>query len=288
MSGQTLPTRALTTAVLVLSVSALGGCGVVADILSVQRPTASIVGVRLADIGLQAATMVFDVEVTNPYSVPLPLVNLDYGVASEGASFLSGKAAMQGAVPAGGSKTVSLPAKVVYLELLKVLKGVKPGSVVPYTATLGLSVDAPAVGPLRLPLSKSGRLPVPAAPEVKVSEIRWDKLTLDAAGGRVKLDMVNRNQFPVEMTALRYALSLGGIDVATSSMVKGVAFGADGGAGTIEIPIAFSPRKLGLAAFGMLTGSGSGYKLHGDLIAKTPFGPMSLPIDGAGNAVFKR
>ena len=39
-------------------------------------------------------------EIENPYSAPLPLVNLDYALSSRGTAFLSGKADVQGTVPA--------------------------------------------------------------------------------------------------------------------------------------------------------------------------------------------
>ena len=266
----------------------LSGCGGLRNVLDLERPSARIVGVSLRDVSLDAATLLFDVDVENPYAVPLPLLNVDYGLASADKPFLSGKADLQGTVPARGKKSVSVPAKVTYLELLRTLKDVRPGSVVPYKGELGLSVDAPAVGLLRLPLEKEGKLPVPAAPGVKITEVKWDTLTLDEAGGRVTVQLVNHNQFPVELAGLTYALALGDVEVAKSSMAKAVAFEAGGGAGTIEIPISLSPKKLGLAAFRVLAGEGAGYKLLGTANVDTPFGAMSLPIEGIGNTVFRR
>ena len=265
----------------------LTGCGMI-DALGLQKPSARVAGVSLQDIDLTAVTLLFDVELKNPYSVPLPLVNLDYGLASGGKPFLDGEAPLQGAVPALSSKTVSLPAKVTYQQLLSVLTDVKLGSVVPYRANLGLSVDAPVVGALRLPLEKEGELPVPAPPDVKVQEIKWDDLSLSSAGGTVKLHVTNRNEFPMEMAKMAYGLTLGNSEVANAAIARPLAFDANGGSGVMEIPISFSPRKLGLAVLGMLTGDGSGYKLTGDMDVQTPFGPMKLPFDKIGKTVFKR
>lgn len=268
-------------------IAMLAGCGDLANALNLQKPGARITGVQLKDIDLTAATLLFDVELKNPYSVPLPLVNVDYGLASRETAFLSGKADLQGSVPAGGTKTVSVPAAVTYSKLLNALKGVKLGSVVPYKADLGLSVDVPAAGPLRLPLSKEGQLPVPAPPDVQVEQIQWQKLTLDSAGGTVKLRVANRNEFPVELGKFAYGLALGEVEVARSSIAKPLALAANGGAGSIEIPISFSPKSAGLAVFRMLTGSGSGYKLTGDMNVQTPFGPMRLPVEKLGKTIFK-
>ena len=253
-----------------------------------QKPSARITGVKLKDIDISALTLMFDLELKNPYSVPLPLVNLDYGLASKGKSFLTGKAPLQGTVPALGTKTVSLPAKIAFKDLLAVLTDVKLGSVVPYRADLGLSVKPPVGGPLRLPLHKEGELPVPAPPDVKVQEIKWHDLTLDSAGGTVKLHVTNRNQFAMELAQLAYGLTLGKTEVARASIAKPLSLAPAGGAGVVEIPITLSPKKLGLAVFGLLTGGGSGYKLTGDMNVKTPFGPMKLPVEKIGKTVFKK
>ena len=263
-----------------LLASGTAGCG--------SRPTARVVGVSFRDIGLKSLTLLFDVEVENRYSVPLPLVNLDYSLASRGESFLSGDADIQGEVPANGTKTVPLPAKVTFLELLKAVKGVRLGSVVPYEADLGLSVKAPLLGRLRLPLKKEGQMPVPTVPDVDVAEIKWDKLTLQEASGTIKLQLVNRNQFPMDLSRIAYSLSLGDVEVARSSLARGVSFAADGGAGDLEIPISLSAQQAGFGLLRMLTGSGSAYRFSGTIDVGTPFGPMSVPVEKVGKTLFRR
>jgi len=273
--------------VLAVAAAALSGCAELEGMLA-QRPTASIAGARLADIGLQQSTLLFDVAVKNPYAVPLPLANLDYSLASRGQAFMTGKADLQGTVPAQGTKTLAVPVAVSYLEMLKVLKDIRPGAVVPYAAELGLSVNVPGAGPLRLPLKKEGEMPVPTAPEVQVTELKWDTLGLDKASGHAKLNVVNRNQFPVDLSKFAYGLSLGDVEVANSVIQKPTALAASGGAGTIEIPLSFSPAKAGLGLFRMLTGGEAGYKLKGTADLGTPFGAMSLPVEKLGKALSRR
>ena len=76
--------------------------------------------------------------------------------------------------------------------------------------------------------------------------------------------------------------------MARSSLAEVVAFDANGGTGTVQIPIAFSPKELGLGVLRMLGGSGSAYGLSGTMAVKTPYGKMSLPINAIGRAGFKR
>ena len=125
------------------------------------KPTASITGMKLQDLSLTDVTMLFDVKVDNPYLVALPLGNLDYALASQGQQFLSGNSLIQGTIPASGSKTLPVPIKLNFLKLLGAVKGARPGASIPYTADMGLSLNVPIMGALRVPMSKEGNLDIP-------------------------------------------------------------------------------------------------------------------------------
>lgn len=125
------------------------------------KPTASITGMKLQGLSLTDATMLFDVKVDNPYMVAIPLGNLDYALASQGQQFLSGNSVMQGTIPANASKTLPVPLKVNFLKLIGAVKGAHPGASIPYKADMGLSLDVPVMGALRVPMSKEGKLDIP-------------------------------------------------------------------------------------------------------------------------------
>lgn len=141
-----------------------------------KKPSASLKGVSFGNISLEAATLLFDVEIENPYSVDLPLLKMDYSLASGTSKLFSGKTDVASTIPANGSRVVSLPASIAYSDLIKAFKGFKPGSPIPYSAELGLSVKAPAVGNIRLPLSKSGELAVPSMPGI--DSVNWRDILL--------------------------------------------------------------------------------------------------------------
>lgn len=277
MTGRFHRTALLGATLLVLAAS-LAGC---------SAPSAKLMGVSFKDIDLQSMTILFDIELTNPNSTPLPLADLDYELSSRGNSFFTGQSPLQGDVPARSAKTISLPAKITYSQILTALSDVKPGAVLPYKADLGLSIKVPVIGKLRLPIHKEGNLPVPAAPGIELVDIKWDKLTFDNAGGVFKIRITNRNQFPIEMARMTYGLTLGKMEVAKSALARPVSLDPNGGEGSVEVPLSFSPRKFGLAALGMLTGDSS-YKLGGEISVKTPYGPMSLPFDRTGKIQLHR
>jgi LEA14-like dessication related protein len=270
----------------------LTGCKSFSDLAqSADKPTLRVVGAGIDSLDLQSAGLTFDVEVTNPYSVPLPLTNVKYALAAGATSaggggaaaqtpFLSGNAAMQGNIPASGKKTIKVPTRVVFADVLSAAKGVKPGAVVPYAADLDFSVDAPVVGKLNLPVRKQGDLPVPAAPEVRVADAKWETRGLTGASGLLTLNVKNTNAFPLDLRTLGYALEVGGKRVAGGDVSKALAL-APGAAGNIEIPLDVSLTNLGMGAFAMLTGSKDTYKVTGSVAAGTPFGPANLGYTSA-------
>jgi LEA14-like dessication related protein len=266
---------------LVFAVSVVGmtGCATLGEYVHFEEPDVRVTGVALQGFSLEEVTLAFDVEVENPYSVALPLVDLDYALSSGGSPFLSGQSSLSGTVPAGSSRQVTLPATITYARLVHALSGVRPGAVIPYTANLGLSVDAPVLGRVRIPLRKEGELPVPAVPEVKIANVEWDRLGLNEARGRVTLEVANTNGFSLDLSKMTYAVSVNSTQVAGSAVEKPVSIAADGGEGTIEIPVSFSPVNLGLGLFQALTSGEATFAVTGDMSVETPYGPLTMPVE---------
>jgi len=163
--------------------AALWGCGgcQTLEALGLAKPTAYLRGVSFGKIDLEAATLLFDVEVENPYGVPLPLLNMDYALSSSDKPLFSGAADVATTIPARSRKTVSLPATVRYLDLWNALREVRPGAQIDYRADVDLSVEAPVAGPITLPLTKEGQLTVPTLPTP--DSVDWKSRVLDAIRG---------------------------------------------------------------------------------------------------------
>lgn len=275
-----------TVSLLAVALLALPGCALLQGLLGpAPKPSAQVTGVRITDFSLSDLTLAFDVAVTNPYAVALPLVNIDFALASQGKPFLQGLAPLQGAIPAKGTQTISMPAKVNFGELIKAVAGVRPGAMVPYHTTLGLSVNAPAIGTLRLPLEKEGQLPVPAPPDVSVAAVKWQNVSLAGATGLLALRVANPNSFAFDLAALEYHIKLGSFDLANGGLVNAASLAA-GAAQDIGINVSVSTAKAGMAIVQLLQGQASNYTLGGALAIGTPFGPLQIPLAVTGQVPF--
>ncbi len=158
-----------------------GGCAVVESLMQHEKPTAKLMNVSFGEVSTEGAELLLDVDIKNPYALDLPLLDVDYDVQSEGQTLLAGKADISTTIPAKSNKAVTLPVRINFSDLLKAitsLKDVRPGSEIPYVAQVGVSIDSPVVGVMRVPLSKEGTLTLPTVEDMAGQD--WKKLLQDS------------------------------------------------------------------------------------------------------------
>jgi LEA14-like dessication related protein len=143
------------------------GCETTNEAQQVDKPTVRMVGLRLQDVKLDYATLLFDVEIDNPYPASLPLASLNYSLTSGSNTFLTATPVQQTAVPPNSKETVTLLDKVIYARLLGALDS-EPGSTIPYEVRLWLWVDTPNLGLIELQSANEGQLALPNPPEIEV------------------------------------------------------------------------------------------------------------------------
>lgn len=273
----------LTLCFLLLSIT---GCDTLQNVLdSVDRPRAKLKGVSYTNLSMQGLTLNFDVEIANPYPVPLPLVNMQYDLQSDNRKILSGLSEPSGTIPASGKRTISLPATINFADLLSTLTSIKPGATIPYNANLTFAVDSPSTGILKLPVKKQGNIPIPTIPKVELTKINWDKISLQEATATLELKITNLNKFPIDLNELGLDLSLSDTSVLSTSVNTSKSFTA-GGSNTIKIPMSIKPINLGLSLFNTITGKSASYQLKGKLDTKTPFGQLNIPFNQSGKTEF--
>ncbi len=278
------------TAFLIAFVSAtlVAGCNTLDEVIeSAPKPGARILGAGVRNLSLSSLDLVFDIEVSNPYSVGLPLVDLTYTLNSGREQLLSGSIKPSGSVPANGTSVVQLPARLDLASVVKTLPGVKPGAIVPYNARIDLIVDAPLLGEMNLPLRRSGEIPVPAPPQITLLSFDVGNLGLDEVRADARLRVKNTNQFRIDLSRIRFDLALSGRNVASSRLRASPKLGP-GQAAVVKIPLSFSPRALGAGALDVLSGSNAGYAISGRLDVMTRYGELALPFSQRGNTTLRR
>lgn len=277
--------------VLVFSSAIIGGCETLEDALrSAPKPTVNIVGAEVRNLSLKGLDLVFDVEITNPYGVSLPLVNLDYAVDSGERQLLQGSINTSATVPANGSSVLKVPARIEYADILQTLTSVKPGSELPYHAEINIAVDAPLIGAINFRLKHEGEIPIPTVSEISIVSFEFGEMTWEKASATARLRIKNTNQFQLDLARLEFNLELGEERLASASLRNTLRL-APGQSAIVEIPMAFSPRAFGIGItgiFNMLRSSEADYGISGLLDVGTQFGPILIPFSQPSETVIQR
>jgi LEA14-like dessication related protein len=282
-----LPSRRF-AAIALICAALVAGCQSMQDMIgNAPKPTAHVIGASIRGLSLQNIVLLFDIEVENPYAVALPLADLGYTLTSNGKNFLEGSMKPTGTIPSHGKQVLQVPATVQFSSLTSVLKGVKPGSVVPYTANFKIGVDTPVVGHVDVPLSKSGELPVPAVPRVEMASFAVEKLGIDQIKATAKLQIHNNNEFPLDLKKFGANFALAGVEIGSGKIGGPISLPA-GKDAAINVPLSMSPRAVGMSLVNFLRGKEIAYTVSGTFDADSRFGPIALPFNHTGNTAVTR
>lgn len=242
------------------------------------KPTADVTGIHIPSINLKKIDIVVDVLISNPNPVPIPLVDIDYLVESDGRKLVSGLIPDAGTIRAHGFETVKIPITIIYDDIKDTYDDIKPGSIIPYKIKVGLIADVPVFGKLTLPLEKEGEIPVPYKPDVDLERVEFDSFSLEETSATLHLKLENKNDFDLGLNALEYEVWLAEVSIVNAKLSKSAKVDKNG-ISYIELPVSFRPKDFGSALWDMIRGKGAGYAMKGNLDLDSPFGPMQLPFN---------
>jgi LEA14-like dessication related protein len=196
---------------------------------SLQRPEIRSVRPHITAIDLQGVSLIFDVDVSNPYPFAMRAPKFDYAVDVEGNEFIKSQSPVEVDLPAHQGGTLTLPARFAYADLWRTFNSLKDSSEVKYQlrgtfmlAALGQSYD--------LPLSHSGTFPVLRLPKVSIGHVGVSEVSLTNAKVTAEATLHNPNIFALGMNNLGYAVQLGDVPVGsvTASTADTIAAGTTG------------------------------------------------------------
>jgi len=247
------------------------------------KPTADVSGIHIPSINLKKLEIVVDVLITNPNPVPIPLVDIDYLVESNGRKLVSGLIPDAGTIHAHGSETIKIPITIIYDDIKDTYDDIKPGSIIPYKIKVGLIADVPVFGKLTLPLEKEGEIPVPYKPDVDLDKVEFDSFSFEETSATLHMKLENKNDFDLGLNALEYEVWLAGVSIVNAKLSKSAKVEKNG-ISYIQLPVSFRPKDFGSALWDMIRGKGAGYAMKGNLDMDSPFGPMQLPFNKEGGS----
>ncbi|KAG8080849.1 hypothetical protein GUJ93_ZPchr0007g6095 [Zizania palustris] len=251
------------------------------DAVGFGKPTADVTGIHIPHISLEKVELLVDVLIANPNPVPIPLVDIEYSIESEGRKLISGTIPDAGTIHAHGSETIKIPVLLIYDDIKATYGDIKPGSIIPYLVRVALHVDIPVIGRISIPLEKNGEIPVPYRPDVDVSKIKFEKFSFEEATATLHLNLDNKNDFDLGLNAMDYEVWLANVSIASAELKESSNIKKQE-VTTMNLPISFRPKDFGSAMWDMIRGRGTGYTIKGHIDVNTPFGHMKIPISKEG------
>ncbi|WCJ21800.1 Late embryogenesis abundant protein group 2 [Euphorbia peplus] len=245
------------------------------------KPTADVSGVHVPKINLDQADFIIDVLIKNPNPVPIPLVDINYLIESDGRKLISGLIPDAGTIAAHGEETVKIPISLIFDDIKNTYDEIKPGNVIAYKIKVDLLVDVPVFGRITLPLEKTGEVPIPHKPDVDIDKIHFERFSLEETVAILHLRLENMNDFDLGLHRLDYEVWLSEVSIGCAELAKASNLEKKG-ITLVQVPITFRPKDFGSALWDMIRGKGTGYTMKGNIHVDTPFGAMKLPISKEG------
>lgn len=246
------------------------------------EPNVRVTDTRLDGLSFDGVKMLVDVELNNPTKQAIAVESFTYGVtlANEPQPVVTGKIDAPPTLAARSAIKETVPITLSFADLAMNVLAAKPGSVLPYVVEATAETDIPGTGPADLEGEKTGELPVPAMPDVRVVDVTWKDSGIFGMDGEVKLDVTNRNSFPVDLQKLKWSMSIGGKSL-VGGKVPAMTF-APGETEQVIVPVSVSTLNIGRAMMGMASSGNASYEIAGDLRVKTPYGVIGSPFKRSG------
>jgi LEA14-like dessication related protein len=267
--------------------SFMTGCSSVQEMVKtgIQKPSVEFVGAKMTGLSFTDVDMLFDLKVTNPNVAGITLAGFDYDFLINSRSFVQGNQDEGLSIASNGESTVQFFNDTATTEIYTTFTNFGDKDSATYKIKTGLSFELPIVGPQRVPVSKSGSLPLLKLPSLSVESLKISSLGFTGADLELNLKLDNPNAFSFNLDALKYEF-----DVNNSQWLNGTSretsrIGAKN-AGNLRIPISLNFLQIGRSVYQLLNGSEPlQYRLKGefDLGSSIPLlGQVTLPFDRTG------
>lgn len=138
-----------------------GGCAAAVKPIS---PEVSLLDIKVGELTLSHATLLADLRIYNPNSVPITVRGLNYDFLLNGIRVATGQSAKEVTVSPEEYGTTTLRLSTGYLNLLEFTRGRSPGEAIRYAIDGKMKIGGMRVLDTVFPFLKEGELPIEKLP----------------------------------------------------------------------------------------------------------------------------
>jgi LEA14-like dessication related protein len=248
------------------------GC---ATLPGLSQPEIKAIHPRITGIDFQGVNLDFDVDVNNPYFVPIRTPRFRYGLDVEGSKFFESETTTGIDLPAHGVGTAVLPVRLTYADLLRSYRSLSGAPEADYKLYGALMLSALGQN-FELPVSHQGKFPILRPPTFSDIKIKPYDISLAGAKLEIQTRVKNPNAFSVGLNGLGYTLQLGNVRLGglTATTLNTLQAGEEG---RMSLSGELSAAN---GLFNLLIGGTAGEaKIVPSGFIKTPYGAVNFQQD---------
>jgi LEA14-like dessication related protein len=107
-----------------------------------------------------------------------------------------------------GKDTIDFSIKIPYVTILKDIKTErKKGDSASYSINIFLQYST-VLGKAEIPINKSAKLKIPQPPELKIEEIKWERIRLKSIRANAKIKITNYSSIILKIKNLNYSMKI--------------------------------------------------------------------------------
>ena len=232
---------------------------------NIQKPTAQITNSQITGLSFTQADLLFDIKIDNPNNVSVNLAGMDYALKINQNSLFSGNKNDELAIAAMGSSSVQIPVSLKYEDIYKAVSDLAGKKNSTYTFEGGLSFNLPVLGNVRLPVSKTGEIPLLKLPKVKVKGINLQSFSWSGASLNLDIAVAGNGGMDLLLDNLSYGLKIGGKNWVNGNITEQQKLSSDGEK-VINVPFKLDFFQMGRTVYDIVAGDAQlDYSFTGDM-----------------------
>ncbi|WP_138991141.1 LEA type 2 family protein [Larkinella sp. C7] len=212
---------------------------------TVLVPRLELASFLITDIDDDQLMMSMKVLIDNPLPVGFKAKRVDYEVYIDTALVMKDSYRKTVELEAGDSTLVTLPVKLLYKRFMNILEQLDQQNVdsTVYTIRSTFDLDVPVLGQRSFSVKTEKKLPTLYLPTIKVTAIDFGKISFKQTDLAAKVEIGNRNKFPLNFKDTHYIVSIDGDVVAEGSQPEPILIKAQA-VTPVVFPVTLKPGKF--------------------------------------------
>lgn len=209
------------------------------------KPRLEMSNVTITNIDDNAVDMNVRLLIDNPLPVGFKAKRLNYTVLMANTPIVEDSYEKPIEIKSGDSTYLTLPMKLLIDKLTTVLKTLDRKDIdsTTYTVRSTFDLDVPILGERTFKTTINKRLPTYYLPEIKVDDIDFGRVGLKRTDVTAKVNIRNRNKYPLNFTDTHYSVTIDGKQIAEGDQPEPILIRAQATT-PVVFPVAMKPGKV--------------------------------------------